>query len=132
MDRTIDCTIITPERSLYNGKAEFVVLQAHDGQIGFMMNHAPIISELGIGEVRLMTGDKSEYLYIEGGVVELMDNKLIVLAEQARLKEELDKNELQKKLDELNATPFDGTAEGGFKVLFEKERVSAQLKVATR
>ena len=39
--------------------------------MGFLYNHAPLISELGIGEIRLRDGKKTEYLVIEGGVVEI-------------------------------------------------------------
>lgn len=132
MERVIDCTIITPERSLFTGKAEFVVVQAHNGQMGFLYNHAPMISELGIGEVRLEKGDQVEYLYIEGGLVELKDNRLIVLAERALHKNELNAQELKARMDILDATTSDGSAKSSLELLNEKKKVSAKLKIAIR
>jgi F-type H+-transporting ATPase subunit epsilon len=132
MERSIECTIITPERTLYSGEALSVTVQAHDGELGILYNHAPIISELGIGEVRLMGNANSEYLYIEGGIVELQDNKLIVLAENAMLKSELKQDELEAKQKELEEVQWDKSAGGSMKLLKEKEQLRAKLKVALR
>jgi F-type H+-transporting ATPase subunit epsilon len=97
----IKCTILTPEKMIYEGDVDFAVVEAHDGARGFLYNHCPMISELGIGEVKLRSGESSEFMIIEGGLVEIKDNKMIVLAESAVKKSDLNKDEIQKQLDRI-------------------------------
>jgi F-type H+-transporting ATPase subunit epsilon len=61
MNRKINCSILTPERTLYEGDVDMAVVQAHDGEMGFLGGHAPLISELGIGEIRLKNANSTEY-----------------------------------------------------------------------
>src|SRR3990172_1070888 len=99
--KKIACTILTPERNLFDGEIAFAVVDAHNGEMGFLVDHAPLISELGVGEVRLSDGKSTEYFVVEGGIVEIRTNKMIILAEKASKKEELDKRELEIQLHEL-------------------------------
>jgi len=101
MQKKIDCSVLTPERTLYEDQIDFAAVQAYDGEIGFLVNHAPLLSELGIGEIRLKTKDKIDYLVVEGGIVEIRENKLIILAENAYTKEELNPVEIKSKLSQL-------------------------------
>jgi len=71
MSMKLQCTILTPDRILYEGDVHFAVVQAYDGEAGFLYNHAPLVSELGIGEVRLRTGELTEFFTVEGGFVEI-------------------------------------------------------------
>ena len=79
--KKIKCSILTPDRYLFEGEVAFAVVQAYNGEMGFLVDHAPLISELGLGEIRLQDGKTTEYFVIEGGVVEIRDNKLIILTE---------------------------------------------------
>jgi len=81
--KKIACTILTPERNLFDGEIAFAVVDAHNGEMGFLVDHAPLISELGVGEVRLSDGKSTEYFVVEGGIVEIRTNKMIILAEKA-------------------------------------------------
>ncbi len=96
MSMKLQCTILTPDRILYEGDVHFAVVQAYDGEAGFLYNHAPLVSELGIGEVRLRTGELTEFFTVEGGFVEINDNKLVILAEDAyamrSVKDDIEKN----------------------------------------
>lgn len=73
--------IITPETSLFAGEADSLIVPALDGEMGILNHHAPIISALKAGNVRLKTGGKEETFEIKGGVLEVNSNKVIVLAE---------------------------------------------------
>ncbi len=99
--KRIKCSILTPERNLFDGETDFAVVQAYNGEMGFLVDHAPLIAELGIGEIRLRDSKTTEYFMVEGGIVEIRNNKMIVLAEKAMKKEELDKKELEIKLKEM-------------------------------
>ncbi len=132
MSRRIHCSILTPEKTVFEGEVDFAVVQAHDGEMGFLADHAPLISELGIGECRLRDVEGAEFLVIEGGVVEIRDNKMIVLAEGASKKGELHREEIQSRLKEVQAIvpePFTNQQE---KKQSELKKLKAQLKVAKR
>ena len=134
MSRKLNCSILTPERTLYEGDIDFVVVQAHNGEMGFLPGHAPLISELGIGEIRLRDKTSTEYMIVEGGIVEIRDNKLIVLAENALKKEELDKDQLtklNKELDEKQGS-LDPFSDERIQLKLEQEKVKARLKIALR
>ena len=74
--------IITPEKEIFNGEATSVKLPGATGQFEILNNHAPIISTLTKGNIRVITNQqKTEIFAINGGVIELQKNKIIVLAE---------------------------------------------------
>jgi len=73
--------IITPDKSLYKGEAKEVSLPGIDGSLGILDRHAPLISALKSGVIKLNTGSEEKTFDINGGVVEVLNNKLIVLAE---------------------------------------------------
>lgn len=74
--------IITPEKELFNGEVTSVKFPGTTGGFEVLNNHAPIISTLGKGEIRVITSDNNtENFTINGGVIEMQQNKIIVLAE---------------------------------------------------
>ena len=74
--------IITPEKAIFKGEASSVKLPGTTGEFEILNNHAPIISTLTKGNVRVITNqNKIETFAINGGVIELQKNKIIVLAE---------------------------------------------------
>ena len=74
--------IITPDKKVYSGEVETVKLPGADGSFGILNNHAPIIASLKKGTVRVTDSKKNvENFEINGGVVEVQNNKVIVLAE---------------------------------------------------
>lgn len=73
--------IITPDKSLFKGEATSVTVPGVDGSLGFLNNHAPLITVLKAGDVKLKTANGSEVFPVKGGVVEVSNNTVIVLAE---------------------------------------------------
>lgn len=73
--------IITPDENLYKGTAESVVVPGVTGLIGILNDHAPLITTLKKGEVVLTTSKGKETFNVKGGVVEVLKNNVIVLAE---------------------------------------------------
>jgi len=132
MAKTIKCSILTPEASIFEGEVEFAVVQAHNGEMGFLFNHTPLISELGIGEIRLSNSNSVEYLVVEGGIVEIIDNNMTILAESAIRKADLDKFELEEKMKELDSAEIAPFSKEGMLLTLEKQKVKARLKVASR
>jgi F-type H+-transporting ATPase subunit epsilon len=74
--------IITPEATLYTGEATLVSLPGADGALGILNNHAPLISSLGKGTVKVKENNGKEIRFdVKGGTVEVNKNKVIILAE---------------------------------------------------
>ncbi len=74
--------IITPENKLFEGSVSSVQLPGLEGKFEMLNDHAPIISILTKGNIRVIdTNDKTELFKINSGVVEMQNNKIIVLAE---------------------------------------------------
>ena len=74
--------IITPDKKLYSGEVKSVNLPGSAGSFGVLKNHAPLISSLKKGTVKVVDEQKQSHNFsIKGGVVEVLKNKIIVLAE---------------------------------------------------
>ncbi|MGE0562430.1 MAG: ATP synthase F1 subunit epsilon [Flavobacteriales bacterium] len=73
--------IITPEKNIYSGEVSLVNLPGSDGSFGILENHAPIISTLKAGTIKVVENDKELFFEVKGGVIEMSNNSIIVLAE---------------------------------------------------
>ena len=73
--------IITPDKRIFQGEASYVGVPGVDGGMGFLDNHAPLITVLKAGEVLVKTAEGEKTFEVKGGVVEVIDNTVIVLAE---------------------------------------------------
>ena len=73
--------IITPDKKVFDGEATIVTFPGSDGSFQIMNNHAPLISLLNEGIVEYKTKDSKKQVRITGGVVEVLKNKVIVLAD---------------------------------------------------
>ena len=73
--------IITPDKALFQGEATYVGVPGVDGRMGFLENHAPLITVLRAGEVKVRTEKGEELFPVSGGVVEVSNNTVLVLAE---------------------------------------------------
>ncbi len=73
--------IITPDKELFKGEASYVGVPGVDGSMGFLNNHAPLITVLRAGEVKVKTDTGEQLFPVKGGVVEVSNNTVIVLAE---------------------------------------------------
>lgn len=71
--------IITPDTTIYQGEAELVQLPGIDGSFEILNNHAPFISALKKGKIKIRKNGKEEFFDIDGGVIEVLDNKVLVL-----------------------------------------------------
>lgn len=99
MAETFDIEIATPERLLAREKAIRAQIPAADGYIGVLPDHAPLLSELGIGVMTFTTpGDHRFSLAIRGGFLEIHNNVVRVLTDIAELGHEIDVNKAEKDL----------------------------------
>ena len=101
MQRTLLCEIVTPERVVYRDEVRMVVAPTIDGEIGIMPLHAPLVSALKSGEIRVMYPDnKVEWFAVAGGYIQVHEDKVIVLADQAAAGSQIDAEYARRALDE--------------------------------
>lgn len=75
-------SVISPEAVLYEGETDSVVAPAHDGDVGILTGHAPMMALLGKGVLRL-GGDSGRKFNVEGGFLQVVDNTVRVVTEKA-------------------------------------------------
>lgn len=73
--------IITPDRSVFSGEATSVTFPGSEGQFQVLNGHAPLVSTLDRGPVTIVTASGQQTLTVDGGVVEVLRNRVLVLAE---------------------------------------------------
>ncbi|MCZ6718492.1 MAG: F0F1 ATP synthase subunit epsilon [Gammaproteobacteria bacterium] len=84
MAMTIHVDIVSAETEIYSGLAEMVFAPAVMGEVGIAPRHAPLITRLSPGEVRLqMPGGKEESFYVSGGILEVQPHVVTVLSDTA-------------------------------------------------
>lgn len=76
-------SVISPERVLFEGEASSVVAPAFDGEVGILDGHAPMMTLLGTGSLRLASGGGDKLFSIEGGFLQVVDNNVRVVTERA-------------------------------------------------
>jgi F-type H+-transporting ATPase subunit epsilon len=96
--------LVTPERTLFDAPAEAVELPAKNGYMEVLYGHAPLLAELGAGDVRLhgVTGSDSgaEQIYnVSWGFVEVLPDRVTILANDALKPQEIDVNRANQQLD---------------------------------
>jgi F-type H+-transporting ATPase subunit epsilon len=86
----VELEIVTPERLAYSDTVDSVVLPGSEGELGVLPHHAPLVSMLGVGELRIRKGASEESFAIVGGFLQVRPDKVVVMAETADLASEID------------------------------------------
>src|SRR5689334_11301941 len=86
----LECVVVTPEATVFEHPAQFIVLPLFDGELGVAPGHTPLIGRLGFGELRLTEGGRTTRLYIDGGFAQVVGNVVSVLTPRATAAEKLD------------------------------------------
>ena len=76
-------SVISPERVLFEGDTESIVAPAFDGQVGILTSHAPMMTLLGRGELRLGAGADARRFSVDGGFLQVVDDQVRVVTERA-------------------------------------------------
>jgi F-type H+-transporting ATPase subunit epsilon len=75
--------IITPDKKIFSGEVTSVQVPGTSGQFQILKNHAPIISTLTKGKVKIKSAQGNQAFDVQGGIVEVLKNKVVILAESA-------------------------------------------------
>lgn len=121
--RVIDLSIVTPSRLLYEGEVTAVQLQLHDGLMGVLPGHAPLVGLLGFGPLTLTAAESRtrRVFAIDGGFVEVTPNRVTVLANGGEDMERVDQAAARAELEAALAS----TAEGETRMRRREERIAA-------
>ena len=87
--------IVTPERLAYSDMVDAVNLPGIEGELGVLPHHAPLVSMLGIGELRIRKGGEEESFAIVGGFLQVRPDKVVVMAETADMASDIDLEKAQ-------------------------------------
>ena len=108
MSDTTNLEIVTPSMVLVSEPVEMVVVPGADGQIGALPRHSKVMSTLDRGIVNIYNDSKiSSRVMIDGGIVEINENSVVILAERAEKLDKVNKQILEDKLLDLKAQQND-------------------------
>ena len=96
-------SIIAPDRTVWDSNAEEVILPSSTGQLGILRDHAPLLTALDIGVMRVRTEKEWTPIVLMGGFAEVENNELTILVNGAEEASSIDKEEAQKELEEMTA-----------------------------
>lgn len=86
----MQCDIITQQRVVFSGEVDMVIAPGAEGEMGILPHHAPLLTTLDYGELRLKMGGREQFFAIGGGVLEVTPDHVIVLADSAERADEID------------------------------------------
>ncbi len=117
--------IVTPEKLAYSDTVDAVVLPGSEGELGVLPHHAPLVSMLGVGELRIRKGPETETFAIAGGFLQVLPTKVVVMAEMADMAAEIDLEKAEEARKEAERA-----LEGGFHEGADLASARAALQVA--
>ena len=90
--------IITAERQIYSDEVDMVIAPGADGQLGILPNHAPLMTMLKAGELTIRKGGEDSYVVVSGGFMEVLGNRVSVLADACERSDEIDEERAQQAM----------------------------------
>lgn len=119
----LTCDIVTPEAKLYSQSCYMVVVPGVEGTMGFLEDHAPLVSTLKDGVIRVLSDANtvSHQFAMQGGYVEVSGKKVIVLATRAQAIEDIDTAEAKKKMAEAEQLLAGGVEDEAQKLKLEED-----------
>ena len=108
----IKLEIVTPERLVFDETVDGVTLPGSEGELGVLPHHAPLVSTLGVGELRIRVGGQEEWFAIVGGFVQVLPDKVVVMAETADMASEIDLEKAQEARRQAEQALEGGFVEG--------------------
>ncbi len=130
MTATIHLDIVSAEKEFFSGIVELVVATGSMGEIGVVFGHAPLLTQLKPGEVRVtLPGGKVEIFYISGGMLEIQPGIVTVLADEAERAESLDEAKAVKAKEKAEQILLDKDSNFDYTVAAaDLARAAAQIQ----
>lgn len=99
MRTKLSIEIVTHEGVAYKGEADGLVAPGSDGYLGLLPRHAPLIAELGVGDLRLRRKDEWEHFALAGGILHMRDGEVVIMADTIEKATEIDIARARAALD---------------------------------
>src|SRR6266550_4827515 len=93
----LNLEIVTPEKLACSDEVASVQLPGSEGELGVLPHHAPLVSNLGVGELRIRRGGQEESFAIAGGFLQVRPDRVVVMAETADMASEIDLERAQQE-----------------------------------
>ena len=128
MANTIHVDVVSAEELIFSGEAEFVVLPGELGELGILPRHAPLITRIKPGAVRIRVSgkDEEEYVFVAGGVLEVQPHAVTVLADTAIRATDLD----EAKASEAKKLAEDAISNRESQIDYAKAQAEIAMAVA--
>lgn len=127
---TIQLEIVTPERMVVNDKAEYIEIPGKTGYLGVLPGHAPLITELAVGQISYTNAGKTIRLAVAWGFAEVLQNKVTILAETAERAEDIDTARAEAAKRKAEGELQKAGVEGNKDAQAALDRANARLEVA--
>jgi F-type H+-transporting ATPase subunit epsilon len=101
-DRQLFCRIITPEETIFDGEADLVIARIADGEIGVLVDHAPLVSTVEVGDVRIRQNDERHVFATSDGFFKASENLVQILVEEAVPAGKIDVDEAENRVEEAS------------------------------
>ena len=125
--------IITAEQVVYSDDVDVVVAPGIEGELGILPHHAPLMTSLQPGEIRVRKDGEEVFLAVSGGFLEMMANKLTILADTAERSEEIDEARVQEAIKRAEERLAMGSADMDLeRAVATLRRSQTRLKVVQR
>ena len=125
MATTIHCDVVSAEQEIFSGRVTMVVATGTMGELGIMPGHAPLLTGIKPGPVRLLTEDGTgETIFASGGFLEVQPGVVTILADTAARADDLDEVAAQQAMEEAEVAMANQSAQ------FEYSLAAAQLAEA--
>lgn len=97
--RKLFCRVITPQETVFDGEVDRVIARIADGEIGVLVDHAPTISTVDVGDVRILQGDETTVYATSDGFFKVSENLVQVLVEEAIEAHEIDVDDAEDRVE---------------------------------
>ena len=107
----IQCNIVSPHGSAVDGQIADITLPAHDGLVGILADHVPMLCELGVGVAHYHDeNNQLRKIFIDGGFLHVCNNEVLVLTTQALTADDVNRQKAEAQLREAESMPHDNAA----------------------
>jgi F-type H+-transporting ATPase subunit epsilon len=86
----IHLEVVTPEKQIFSGVVDSVTVPCKTGYIGILPGHAPLLGELGIGEIGFISEDRADCIFCSWGFIEVLPDRVVILAQTAEMASDID------------------------------------------
>ncbi len=121
--RQLFCRVITPEEIVYDGEADLVIARIADGDLGVMVDHAPLVSSVEAGEVRIREGEEQHVFATSDGFFKVSENLVQILVEEAVAPDEIDVDAAENRIEEAERELSEISEDAE-----ERDRVRAEIE----